>query len=271
MPEIILSRRNEIIQSAIRLSGSADYRRERGLYFLEGARLCSDAACSGVAVQKLLYTERAGEKYAKYLSSVLKTAREVYLVGPQAAQALSCTKSPQGIFCVCEMPRKIQHIADLNRSGPYLALENLQDPANMGTILRTAEALGVYGVILGGSCCDIYSPKVLRASMGAVFRMPVFVEENLPSAFLGLNRRGFLTAAAVPDSDALPVTKMNFSVPCVLTVGNEGNGLTEETRKACSVQVTIPMLGRAESLNASAAAAVLIWEMMRNRAGGAGL
>ena len=269
MPEIILSRRNEIIQSAVHLSGSAEYRRECGLYFLEGARLCADAASSGVPVRMLLYTESAGEKYEKYLSPILKTARKTYLVGSQAAKALSCTKTPQGIFCICEMPRKALKGSELPASGTYLALENLQDPANLGTILRTAEALGIDGILMGGSCCDLYSPKVLRASMGAVFRLPVFMEEDLPAAFLELNRRGFLTAAAVPDSGALPVTRMDFSAPCVLAVGNEGNGLTQETRDACSREITIPMMGRAESLNASAAAAILIWEMMKSRAGGA--
>lgn len=269
MPGIILSRRNEIIKNAVRLSGSAEYRRERGLYFLEGARLCADAASSGVTIQMLLYTESAGEKYGKYLSPVFENAREAYVVGPQAAQALSCTKTPQGIFCVCEMPRKIPKGFEPPASGSYLALENLQDPANMGTILRTAEALGIGGVLLGGACCDLYSPKVLRASMGAVFRLPIYIEENLPGLFSDLNRRGFTTAAAVPDREALPATEMDFSAPCVLAVGNEGNGLTQETRKACSREITIPMMGRAESLNASAAAAILIWEMMRNRAGGA--
>ncbi|QAT49775.1 RNA methyltransferase [Caproiciproducens sp. NJN-50] len=269
MPEIILSRRNEIIQNAVRLSGSAECRRERGLYFLEGARLCADAAFSGVTIRMLLYTESAGGKYGKYLAPLFKNARESYLVGPQAAQALSRTKTPQGIFCICEMPRKILKGSELPASGSYLALENLQDPANMGTILRTAEALGVGGVLLGGDCCDLYSPKVLRASMGAVFRLPIYREESLPELFPDLNRRGFTTAAAVPDRDALPATETDLSAPCVLAVGNEGNGLTRETREACSREITIPMTGRAESLNASAAAAILIWEMMRNRAGGA--
>ena len=268
MPEMILSRRNEMIQNAVKLAACAEYRRERGLYFLEGARLCSDAASSGVTVRTLLYTEAAAEKYEKYLFPVRGAAKEVFLVGPQAAGALSCTKTPQGVFCVCEMPGRIRSGADLPPHGSYLALENLQDPANMGTILRTAEALGIGGILRGGSCCDLYSQKVLRASMGAVFRLPIFTEEDLPALLLELNRKGFLTAAAVPDGSAVPVTKMDFSGPCVLVVGNEGNGLTQGTRNACGTEITIPMLGRAESLNASAAAAILIWEMMRSRAGG---
>jgi TrmH family RNA methyltransferase len=270
MPEMILSRRNEIIKNAVQLSSSSECRREHGLYFLEGARLCADAASSGVPIRTLLYTKSAGEKYGSYLAPILKVAQETYLVGPQAANALSRTKTSQEIFCICEMPCKTAKSFTLPASGFYLALENLQDPANLGAILRTAEALGLNGVLLGGNCCDLYSPKVLRASMGAGFRVPVFMEKNLPGLIINLNRRGFLTAASVPDRDAIAVTGTDFSAPCILAVGNEGNGLTPETRRACSKEITIPMLGRAESLNASAAAAILIWEMMRNRTGGAG-
>lgn len=267
MSVLITSRRNEIIRTAVRLSGSAEFRREQRQYFLEGARLCADAAQSGVLIQVLMYTERAEEKYQKYLDSVRERAQEIYMVSPQAAEAMAGTKTTQGVFCICRMPDGPSGIAQI-REGHYLAVENLQDPANLGTILRTAEALGADGVILGGHCCDLYSPKVLRASMGAVFRLYVLVEENLTKALSDLTRRGFLTVAAVPDADAEPVTRIDFSGPCVLAVGNEGNGLTNETRTVCSIRATIPMRGRAESLNASAAAAILIWEMMRSGTGG---
>lgn len=268
MPETITSRRNEIVRTAARLSDSAEYRRERGLYFLEGARLCADAALSGVPVRTLLYTQSAGERYEKYLAPVRRCARETYLVGPQAAEAMSRTKTTQGVFCICELPAPPSGLPEQKDGRGFLALEDLQDPANLGTILRTAEALGVDGVLLGGSCCDLYSPKVLRASMGAVFRLRFFTAADLEAAVLELNRRGFLTAAAVPDPGAKPVTALDFSKPCVLAVGNEGSGLKEGTRSACAERTTIPMPGRAESLNASAAAAILIWEMVRGRTGG---
>ena len=147
----------------------------------------------------------------------------------------------------------------------YLALESVQDPANLGAALRTAEALGIGGAVLGGECCDMYSPKVLRASMGAVFRLPIFRAENMAQAVGSMNADGFATFAAVPDREALPVTRADFSRPCVAVVGNEGNGLRPETIRACSISVNIPMAGRAESLNASASAVILMWEMMRAR------
>ena len=142
-------------------------------------------------------------------------------------------------------------------------LEDIQDPSNLGTVLRTAEALGIGGVILTRGCCDVYSPKVLRGSMGAVFRLPMALVETMPPAVNALEHKGFVAMAAVPDREAEPITHVRFSSPSIVLVGNEGNGLKPETIRACQRRVTIPMLGRAESLNASVAASLLMWEMMR--------
>lgn len=262
-PQIITSRRNENIQQAAKLLASAQYRSEQGLFLAEGARLCRDAAVSGVEVHKLFCTEQAQQKYADYLRDIVRAAGQVYVIEPHVVSLLSDTKNPQGIFCVCGMSRNKSMLGE-TKTGRYLALENIQDPANLGAVLRTAEALGIGGVILGGSCCDIYSPKVLRASMGAVFRLPFFVEPDMMDAVSRLNASGFSTYAAVPASDAVPVTKLDFSKPSVIAVGNEGSGLTQETIGACTSRVTIPMRGRAESLNAASSAAILMWEMMRN-------
>jgi TrmH family RNA methyltransferase len=270
MPELITSRKNEIIKHAARLSSSVEYRREQGLFLAEGARLCGDAAKSGIAVKILFFTAQAREKYGDYLAQILPVAEVAYEVGPHVAELLSETKTPQGVFCVCGMRKHTEDLARVNLSRHYLALENIQDPANLGAVLRTAEALGMGGVILAGNCCDIYSPKVLRASMGAVFRLPFFAAGSMSQAALLLNAKGFLTLAAVPDHHAKKITEFDFQKPSVIAVGNEGNGLTAEAVAACSQKVTIPMLGRAESLNASASAAILMWEMMRSKSGGVG-
>ena len=270
MPDLITSRQNEIIKRAARLSSSADFRREQGLFMAEGARLCCDAAKSGAEIKTLFYTAQAGEKYRDYIGVIQAAAQEIYEVEPHVAALLSDTKTPQGVFCVCGMRRSADRLDDLETGLHYLALENIQDPANLGAVLRTAEALGIGGVILGGSCCDVYSPKVRRASMGAVFRLPFYLQADLISAIESLNNRGFVTLAAVPNASAKKVTAANFKCPTVLVVGNEGNGLTSGVIAACSEPVTIPMLGRAESLNASASAAILMWEMMREKSGGVG-
>ena len=140
-------------------------------------------------------------------------------------------------------------------------LENVQDPSNLGTVLRTADALGLNGVIMTSDCCDIYSPKVCRGAMGALFRVPFMIIDNAPSFIRDFNKHGRSFAAVVRNADS--VTDADFSGNTLIVVGNEGNGLTKETIEACSSAVTIKMCNNAESLNASIAAAILMWEMIK--------
>ena len=126
---------------------------------------------SGMEIVSAYMTQQAQDKYQSYVEQILQKAEQCFGIEPHVGELLSDTKSSQGIYCICRIPS--QDTLNLSCNGHYLALENLQDPANLGAILRTGEALGIRGVILGGSCCDVYSPKVLRASMGAVFRLPV--------------------------------------------------------------------------------------------------
>lgn len=268
MPGEITSRKNEVVRDMVRLSNSAAYRKERRRFVAEGARICCDAAKSGAPICLLLYTRQAEEKYAPYLAPVREAAGEQYLISPEVASLLAGTKSTQGVFCVCGLPEAPRDFPKTAEGGHCLVLENIQDPANLGAMLRTAEALGIRSVLLGGGCCDAYSPKVLRASMGAVFRLPLFPSPDAPLALKRLREAGFLTLAAVPDASAVPVTSLRFDKPAAVAVGNEGSGLTEEAQRACAERVTIPMRGRAESLNAAASAAILMWELVRAETGG---
>lgn len=263
MMERITSRQNETVKNYAKLLQSAAHRKETGLFLCEGARLCCDAAISGIEIVVFYVTEKAYEKYESYCSQIKEKAQRSYWISDHVAPLLSDTKNPQGVYCVCKIPEQTGDLVNIDGSGSYLALENMQDPTNLGTVLRTAEALGIDGVVLGGSCCDPFSPKVMRGSMGAVFRMKMYTCPAMPEALQKLNQLGFSTMASVVDSTATPVTGMDFSVPSVMVIGNEGNGLTEEAIAACTHRCTIPMLGRAESFNASAASSILMWEMMR--------
>lgn len=264
--ERISSRKNETVRrAAALLHGQA--RREQQAFLCEGARLCADAADSGLVVRQAFFTPDAAEKYAAYLARILPRARQAFLVEPPVAALLADTRASQGVYCVCATPARAQQSAAAfsaaHAEGACVALERIQDPSNLGTILRTAEALGVSRVLLCGEGCDPFSPKALRGGMGAAFRMQLFRVQSLAQAAPGLREAGWRLAAAVPDAGAVPVTRADFSRPTVLAVGNEGAGLLPETVAACDVRVTIPMRGRAESLNASASAAILLWEMMR--------
>ena len=263
MSEIITSKENPAVKHAARLLKSAKFRRQEEAFLAEGVRLSRDAAYSGVRILRMFYTEEALERYPKDVELLREKAERAFLLSQQLAGGLSATVTPQGIFCVCAMLDKTDCLDKMDASGQLLGLEDIQDPSNLGTVLRSAEALGIGGVILTRGCCDVYSPKVLRGSMGAVFRLPMALVETMPPAVNAMEQKGFVTMAAVPDREAEPITQVRFSSPSIVLVGNEGNGLKPETIRACQRRVTIPMLGRAESLNASVAASLLMWEMMR--------
>ena len=261
--EHISSRRNKLIREAAALAASAERRRGEARFLCEGARLCEDAARSGVQIDRCFFTEQAQRRYGEYLNRILPAAQEQFLVEEHVADLLSSTRNSQGIFCVCETPENLKQ-GKQAFSGACAVLENLQDPGNLGTVLRTAEALGIGCVFLLGDCCDPLSPKVLRASMGAVFRISVVAETSPVRLRDLLKRRGYTLYAAVPDAAASPVTAIDFSEGLhAVLIGNEGNGLTKEAVALCGIRLTIPMAGRAESLNASAAATILLWEMNR--------
>ena len=258
----ISSRKNEIVKDYIKLMESRAYRKERSLFTAEGARLCFDASQSGASIVNVFYTSKAKERYEKYLSPVIKCAENVYEITESVADVMSDVKSSQGIFCICKMGKMLE-INLLEKNKKYIAGETIQDPSNMGAFFRTAEALGIDALVLSGDCCDVYSPKVLRGSMGAVFRMPVFILDDFADELKTLTKSGFETFAAVVDKNAKAITECDFTNGGIAVIGNEGNGLTKKAIEACKYAVTIPMNGRAESLNASAAAMIIMWEMCR--------
>lgn len=250
---LITSKDNPHIKLAVRLRESARERREHGLFFLEGYRLCADALASGYVPEMLFVTEAARGKYAIKHENLIG-------ISEQVALKLADTQSPQGIFGVF----RVQDTGNrVHGSGHYIALEMLQDPANLGAIARTAEALGADGMIVSGGC-DVYHPKALRASMGALLRLAVTQTEDLPAYLRELDMPCY---AAVPDAGAISLTDCDFRQGGVAVIGNEGNGLSDETIAACAHKMTIPMRGRGESMNAAAAAAIILWEMTRGGRG----
>lgn len=257
----LTAKNNEKIKQAVAVRDSAKVRRESGLFFLEGSRLCSDAVQSKIGIYRAFFTLSAIKKYHDGYAAVSAAADEVYEISDELASKLSDTKNPQGIFCLCRVSGGIND-EEINSDGKYLLLENVQDPSNLGAISRTAEALGINGLIVCGGC-DIYNPKALRASMGSALRLCVINRENAADVIGEANSKGMLTIASTPQSSATPIMQVDMSGGMVCVVGNEGNGVSDELMNICRTQVTIPMGGRAESLNAATAAAILIWEMVR--------
>ena len=261
--EKITARDNEKIKYASQLLSSSSKRKESGEFLAEGARLCADAAESGVAFVRAFFTSDALAKYGDYISRITRVCPECYEISSQAAAKLSDTGSSQGVFCVCRMRDHSRH--SLRAGGRCLALENIQDPSNIGAIIRSAEAMGIDALIVSGGC-DIYNPKALRAAMGSSLRLDIINTGSLPSFLESCRAHGFMSFACVVDRKAEDIRNINALAGgkgIICCIGNEGNGLTEETVNACDCRVTIPMQGRAESLNAAVAASVAAWELKR--------
>ncbi|MEE1057723.1 MAG: RNA methyltransferase [Acutalibacteraceae bacterium] len=258
----ISSKDNSTVKHIAKLMKSSSYRKENNQFVIEGVRLCTDALDSNVEISVAVFSEQAFEKHNELVNRMVGICESTFVFSDKLFSQISDTKSPQGILCVCsENSRNF----NIQQDSVYIALERIQDPSNMGTILRTAEALGVKGVVITEDCCDVFSPKVIRGTMGAVFRLPIKVCGNIADMVEIFNSQNITTIAAVVDKNAVDVTNINPAEKknCAIFIGNEGNGLEQTTIEKCRIKATIPMLGRAESLNASVASAIMMWEMLR--------
>ena len=253
--EEISSRKNQYVRLLRELSGSAEKRRESGLFAVEGDHLCGEAAALGYETEVFLYTQRAGEKYEKTVKAALQKAKKSFVITEEISEYISDTKSPQGLFAavgkrVCAIPENARKI---------VVLDGVQDPGNVGTVVRTAEALGFDGVVFTGKCADAFSPKTLRASMGSALRMPFgYADEKNLRGMLA----GFSVYAAMLDERAKRLGETVFPQKTAVVIGSEGSGVSKEIADICDEKVYIPISG-AESLNAAAAAAIILWEVSR--------
>lgn len=255
--KIITSKENPLIKLIASLQKSASARRENGLLPLEGLRLCLDAAENGILLEKLIISETASAKHAEKLAQLCSQAHEGYILPDSLFGKIGDTENPQGIIALVKTPKTDN--TKIRCNGKYVVLENVSDPSNLGAIARTAEALGVDGIIASGGC-DPYSPKTLRASMGALLRLPVYIFGSLADE---LRQTGLTLYACVPARDAENIAEAGFMPGSAVMIGNEANGLSSAAINAADRCVTVPMTGRAESLNAAAAAAIAVWEMMK--------
>ena len=259
--EIITSRKNENVRMVRELLRDINYRREIGFFAVEGDHLCSELADCVDNVRYavyFLYTEKAAKKYPETVKKVLGKANFSAVITEELAEYISDTKSPQGLFIATEtfwldIPENARRI---------VVLDNVQDPGNVGTIIRAAEAFGVDGVLLFRNCADEFSPKTLRASMGSAFRMPIhsvyYVEEDLKKLL-----EGFTVYGAMLDDTAKRLGDVKFPEKTAIVIGSEVSGISPEIAEICGEKLYIPING-AESLNAAMAAAIIMWELGRS-------
>lgn len=185
-------------------------------------------------------------------------------VSQDVMEKMADTKTPQGVLAVVKQTR--WELTDMLGDNPMLLiLENIQDPGNLGTMFRTGEGAGVTGIIMSSDMADVYNPKVVRSTMGAIFRMPFIYADSIPDTVKTLEKEHGVTTYAAHLKGTKNYDEIDYHGPCAFMIGNEGNGLTKEAADAASEYVIIPMLGRVESMNAAVSAAVLTFEAARQR------
>ncbi len=260
--EQILSKNNERIKRVHRLVSSSTERTELGLFVLEGLRLCRDAAQNEVRANELYFTEYAYSKFTTDIELMAQKSDRAFCVTDDIFKKMSATDNAQGVCAVYSVNVLKSETAPV-KNGRYIACENVSDPGNLGAISRTAEALGLDGMILLGHCCDRLNPKALRASMGALMRLPVIVNPDAVLAVSEFKKLGMRVFASVVTAGAMPIGSINFFDGDIIIIGNEANGMSDALAAECTERVTIPIKGRAESFNAAAAASILMWELAR--------
>lgn len=256
---VITAKTNPRIKDVKALLTSSKERKTQKLFVLEGVRLCLDAAKSGCEIKSVFCTENCAVKFADEINELRKSSKDFYTVSVDVLKSISDTVTPQGVVCTVEMRKNNFEYAQGKK---YVALDTIQNPDNLGAISRTAEALGIDGLVIFGGC-DIYNPKALRASMGSLLRLPVKLCESLENEIEICEKKGIKTYATVPDRTAQSITEVDFSAGAMCVIGNEGNGVRQEIIEKCSSRITAKMSGRAESLNAAAAASIVMWELVK--------
>ena len=260
---LISSKSNGQIKEYIMLKKSKKDRYKSNKFVIEGAKVCGEALNSGYEITAVYMTLSAIEKYTDLLECLNKSQIEIIEITEELSKVLGDTETPQGVYMVCKMLDIMQYIDKIKYSGKYIILENIQDPGNMGTIIRTADALGIDTVYVSADSTDIYSPKVIRSTTGSIFRQNVVIVENVAEFIRKLSNKGATTFGAVLHKDAKLLGTFEFPEFSGCVIGNEGNGMSEEAISACNSLLTIPMSKHTESLNAGLAAGIVMWEMCR--------
>lgn len=258
---VITSPNNEKIKELGRLISNSRERRKKGLYIVEGIRMFREI--ENAALEAVIVSEGAYEGYRRELD-VYET--KLLVISDKIYMELSDTDTPQGIMAVVKI--KEWTVDDILKRGesPFLfIIEKLQDPGNLGTIIRTSEGAGVTGIMLSSDSVDLYNPKVVRATMGAIFRVPVYVSKNLIQDIEKVKKSGVKIYGAHLKGDIF--YNNSYNEGCAFLIGNEGNGLSEEVSQKADALIKIPMRGRLESLNAAASAAIIGYEVLRQRGG----
>lgn len=250
---IITSRDNRIYKRMKALSDRKQ-REKEGLFVIEGLRGVQDAVKNGMKLKIAALCEGCNINIG---------VPETYVLAKKLFNELADTRTPQGIIAAFEMP--VADFSDIKTSDSGFAVlcENLQDPGNLGTIIRTADAAGAAGIVLSKGCCDLFNPKTVRSTVASIGNIPVVRGMDALDAAKRLKTIGFRLAAGVLTDNSVGLYEADLSGKIAFVIGNEGNGISPELIAISDAAIKIPMRGGAESLNAAVAAAVMMFEKVR--------
>ena len=270
--EIVRSRQNRMVVELCKLTDRRA-REEQRLFRFDGIKLFCEAVKKGVALQTVVLRASSAEVLTVRLQkecgrSVFDGSGRVLLLSDELFDKISEEKSPEGIITIAKYIDKFQKFATIYNSADFLRmkneslvlLESVRDPSNIGAVIRSAAAIGVDRLIISADCADIYHPKAVRASMGALFDQPIDRVQDLTEVIRGLRESGRRVFAAALDDRAVRLGSFPIEGGDCVVIGNEGHGLNHATVAACDHSVMIPMTDRTESFNAAVAASILMWE-----------
>jgi len=247
--EIITSRKNPLCAHMKKLGANRAYRQERGEFLCDGAKLLDEAIKSNAEITAVL---TAADISLPEGIRALQATRELL-------NSLSPLKTAQDVVFTCKMPEQGNFTPDFAGDGTHILLDGIQDPGNLGTIIRTANAFGVSSVILLDDCADLYNPKTIRASMGAIFRQRVCYTSASELEKLTTESELGIIGAALEGNNVSEVSLKN----AIIAIGSEGRGLSAPVLSMCRELISIPMVPACESLNAAVAASIIMWEATR--------
>ena len=276
---MITSSSNKKIKNTIALLSRTRERRKQGLFVVEGVKMFLETPTKRIRelyIEETLYKDIQNKEVGSDLIHKIEEIQDkekpysfgvsIEVVSTDVFKKMSDTQTPQGILCVVEnLTYSLKdNLQKHKQDGLYLILEDIQDPGNLGTMLRAGEGAGISGVIMSDKTVDIYNPKTIRATMGSIYRVPFFYEKDLALSVQTLQKEGVrVYAAHLKGKD--DYDRVDYKGPVAFMIGNEGNGLTVALAELADAYIKIPMLGSVESLNAAIAATLLTYEAARQR------
>lgn len=235
-------------------------------YFVEGIRAVEESIASNGKIEYVIYSDSLfNVNGGKLLFDIINEKNYTsYYVSDKILKEISDTENPQGIIAVVKF--EVKEVMDLldNNCNLLVLLDRIQDPGNIGTIIRSADAFGATGIIMTKGCVDLYNPKVIRASMGSIFHIPVAYTDIVSKTLKGLKERGLKIVTTSLDTNSY-CHEVNLTQDIILVVGNEGSGVSEEIMDFSDYMIKVPIVGKAESLNVGVATGIVLYEAYRQR------